>query len=381
MFTDFWGSTVRTTRWRSPHLPSDPAIDQTGTLPAGAYVSSSNSTMNKVCRVSLAISLGRQRTGGEDVDPDQMVQTMQSFVEDGLSSFQLEAVSSPQHVVAWKEEQLYRRFLQESPGTIRRQAHLTVPLQLPYGPDAVVNRQTIRAKLSGSLLRMGSPETLDCVLLDPGPYKLSDDYVMDTMDILEDLKREGLLLAVTGRNLSPFVLRSLSDYGVSVLQRNQRDMNAANTSNVESILFEHPGTLPLQATAPLFGGLLTDRFIDREFIPLSNELSINAQRYMRERFPTTKANSAVEWRKFQKRELATLRDIARKHGVSTATVAVRSLLQNEQIDSVAVCTKLSGVDSAGSRRESRKQQFRDVFRFELEEDDMERLWKYSAWVL
>ncbi|KAL7567768.1 hypothetical protein ACA910_000522 [Epithemia clementina (nom. ined.)] len=379
-FKNFWGSTSFSAvdSGQSNCLPCVPSLDRCGLLPPGAYVSSPS----PICRISMAIDLRRQ-DGDDDLGPKETVLAMQNFVEDGLTSFQLEAVSSSTELIAWGEEEVYRRFLKESPGSILRHSHLTVPLKMPLERFAGSSLRSARTEISNSLFRMGSPEAIHCVQLYPqqGPEEMSNNFwILDALDALEELKREGLVLSVSGRNLPPSVVQGASDCGFSALCRNQIDVNIADTGKYNTI----DSGLPLEATASLLGGLLSDNSVGKKSIPASNKLALNAQRHVRNSIPKwaaggqeNYANTVFAWWKFQTDFLPVLEDIGHKHDVPIASIALRWTLQLKHVDTVVVLTRLSGSDETGFPRLLRKQQYRDVFKFELDEEDMTRLWKIA----
>lgn len=391
VFSSFWGSTtVNTTgKLRSQSLPCVPSMDNAGFLPHGAYVLSPS--FSPVCRTSFAIDLQRH-SNEDDLEPREIVQAMQRFVDDGLTSFQLEAVSSSRELVAWGEEQLYRRFLQETPATILRQTHLTVPIAMSSLPDVPVNRRAIRTQLANSLHRMGSPDFINCAqIFFPQGQESSSSIqyysFMETLDALEDFKREGLVLSVAGRNIPPSVVQSAYECGFSSLCRNQLDVNLVDPSKYSDAKLKFDRKefgLPLQATAPIMGGLLSDKFVGRLGVPATSDLSWNAQRHLRcslSMFAKQRRSGggiASTWRTFQTALLPVLEDMSHKHCVSIASIALRWILQRKHIESLVVSTRLSGSDETGAQRISRKQQYRDVFRFELDDDDMERLWEIST---
>lgn len=74
--------------------------------------------------------------------------------------------------------------------------------------------------------------------------------------------------------------------------------------------------------------------------------------------------------------METLEDVALKHRVSLASVALRWALQLDHVASVVVACEVG--ESSDDRPFDRPRQLRQVFRFELDEEDMERLWDASG---
>mmetsp|Transcript_27361 Transcript_27361/g.63269 ORF Transcript_27361/g.63269 Transcript_27361/m.63269 type:complete len:543 (-) Transcript_27361:477-2105(-) len=419
--SNFWGATIQSKGNKDPiELPCVPLMDPTGSLPKGAYVTRNKAdqvqdtqqssvqaeeasfSSSPCCRISLALDL--EGPEQQDMDATSMVEQMQSMLEDGLTSFQIISPTSSS-VQSWGEEEVYGRFLKETPGTVRRRhAHLTIPMLLPQNQedDANFDPKTIRSTITDSLLRMGSFDALDCLQLiqtDPGRAPSSHHsplhYHLEVLDTLKDLQREGLLISVAGKNLSPALVRSAASCGFeSLLDFNQLDLNLIDTAhyhNFEHLLLASEYDIPIQASSPLLGGLLTDEWAldkrnyykQQQRTPRNHELSNNAKRHLKGSIAEWASSSksgdtANQWTRFNKEVWDVLEELSQKYDVSVTSIALRWLLQLKHVESVVVSTRLESQDDECGRRRSRKQQYRNAFRFLLDDEDVERLWAISG---
>ena len=206
------------------------------------------------------------------------------------------------------------------------------------------------------------------------------------MDHLVDLQREGLIRSISGNQFPPATLRSLYDCGFS-LDRNQLDCSilAPNTWNAEQRLVASDLNIPHVFSKPLSGGLLTNRFENQMYPPLESEVGRDArQRYTRSLWlwslAQEKGNVPSEyvdiwtWNKYQKDVLPQLFHIALKYDVDVAAVALRWLLQKEgSWGAVVGCKMMNPSEVENESVAQRIRSWRNVFRFELDDEDMKQL--------
>jgi aryl-alcohol dehydrogenase-like predicted oxidoreductase len=466
-------------------LPSVETLDVSGPLPPGAYYRSScfskevSSSAKPKCRISLAIDISKDKNNVE-LDSSEMVKTMQSCLEDGLSSFQLlvststtsstSSFTTSEQQQQWVEENVYQRLLAETPAFALNQCHLTMPYFLQHHgsgasssagattskerPSTTPNMSTqstqklLRQQVAESLLRMGGAESIDCLQLiepptqDPAAGDVSRLYHLDVLDAVQDLQREGLVQTVSlapsrysvenqaalawktrgGSSSSttlwsnnivdsvqiPFNLLERDDALAfyNILEQQQQQQAQSNDNEKRLIL---PAIL---ASSPLADGFLTDRFVHEEPDNLSLQL-LGSERYAFEDYiratTTTTTSSSTSsiiskvemsnlWNHYQNKLLPALTEMAWKHGVSSGAVScvsLRWLLQfkNNHVASAVVPTSLmeasdnasQGYDSYMKRNgrfrqrrpKSLYKRLRDVFTFQLDEEDLDRLAQLS----
>ena len=141
--------------------------------------------------------------------------------------------------------------------------------------------------------------------------------------------------------------------------------------------------IPLLVAGPLAGGLLTHRHIGKK---TPGDLTRAEQRHWNTSFQTWlerneythTENKNDMWEIYQSNVVSVLEQIALKHGVSISTVALRWSLQLPRVAGVVVSCRLIPPDD-GLRRKDRTQELRQVFRFELDEEDMKQLWDLTGY--
>lgn len=206
------------------------------------------------------------------------------------------------------------------------------------------------------------------------------------MDHLVDLQREGLIRSISGNQFPPTTLRSLYECGFS-FDSNQLDCNilSPNTWNAEQRLVAADLDIPHIFSKPLAGGLLTNRFENQMFPPLSSEVGRDArQKYSRILWLWSLAqeNGNVPseyvdiwtWNKYQKDVLPRLFYVALKYNVDVSAVALRWLLQLEGSRGAVVgCNMMNPSEIQNECVARRIRSWRNVFRFELDEEDLNQL--------
>jgi aryl-alcohol dehydrogenase-like predicted oxidoreductase len=386
--SNFWHTVVRNDE-DDNQLPCVPTLDKEGHLPLGAYLLHGDPIYEpkETCRLAVAIDVPALRVilKGGDSSTLPAVEKMQDLLDAGLTTFQLKA-SSQEHQ-HWAEDHILGRLRQDTPPSVMNQCHLTIPIALPSEKRTTgVTASSVRKTVLESLLRVGG-DSIDCLQIQHNKDS-SSPHVFDILEILEELKREGLVRSVGGRNVPSHVIRAARDYGFA-LDSNQLDVNLLDPSAYsleQQQLCEDIGA-PLFLSSPLAGGLLTNRYTEREDMPrpwafrLAERRRWNTDlRVWADRQGYT-SNGADDdywlWEAYQSKLLATLEMIALKHGASIASVVLRWSLQLQHVASTIVTCQLVHPDD-GLRRKFRGQELREVFRFRLDEDDMQQLWELSG---
>jgi len=399
-------------------LPCVPTLDADGPLPPGAYLTHGDPQYDpkSTCRVSVALDFSFNDSDDTPMDPNVLVVGMQRLIDGGLTSFQLKPSSKE-----WAEEQIYCRLRQNTPRSIIRQCQLTIPLLLPIPKDpddteslTALTPAYIRKTLLESASRMGvGSDALDNVqlqLLNVPQHrsrisKSFTPHVLDVLDCLEDMKRDGLLRSVSASSLPNHLMQSAAQCKFHV-ESNQFDTNVLDPSNYEQYYrgYQSKDKTPkgtssaFFATSPLAGGLLTNRHIGQDRLPhpwtLSSSDKSHLSRTLLEwgRHQGEDDSTSSLWTAYQSKVLDTLLDIARGYRVSVASVALRWLLQCDKVSSTVIScssarlqftpdeglTERLGKDQNRIRRTSRVQELREVFSFSLDDEDMERIWELSG---
>lgn len=442
-YSNFWYSVVR--KEEKDHVvddrvPYDPDLDREGPLPAGAYLTHSDPVYydpQAICRVTVAVDLTNgldKDSDYADMDPSQIVGSMQKLLDAGMASFQLKSSSSNRRggtntdassgLQEWGQEQIFGRLRKETPASALRNCHMTVPLQIP-GPNAAgtVTAASVRQTVLAALSRTGG-DCIDTIQLLPhsissSPEQEQSPYALDVLDYLEDLKRQGYVRSVAGKSLDWRLVREAHRCGFRI-DSNQVDGNLLDPTNFDNpqqrLACQDLGTKLLVA-GPLAGGLLSGRhYIEQQVAgrqwrrdrKRSSPSQQQQQLLSRSRgmlFTRSESHhldstlvrwgeqhgckelclddysllSATRWKMFQSKLLATLNDIAQKHDVSVSTVALRWTLQTEHVASTVVSCRLASSDNVDPRvLRERPKQLRQVFQLDLDDEDMGRLWEVSG---
>jgi aryl-alcohol dehydrogenase-like predicted oxidoreductase len=380
--SDFWGSTDSprdAVAQAATMLPCVPSLDAHGELPRGAYTLQGDPlhSPKETCRVCVALDSAKRRADDE-FDIPHIVRTLQDYLEDGLQTFQVKAGPSQHHVAV--EEEILGRFLTETPGFARDQCCIILPLRIPLAQTGGLRPGVVRRQVTASLRRLGT-EAIDCLQLQ---YRQDSPYYLDILDALEDLKRDGLVRSVSSRNLPPRLVREAAANGFSI-DSSQLDVNLLDPTgySAEQRLMSSDLGIPLVATSPLAGALLSDKYRGYILEPLSHEMSLSGYRHVKTTLRRWNGRSSksrqLSWRRFHQMMLPVLADISLKYRVSIATVCLRWVLQQEHVASTAVSFNLFEANSEDEQKAARRiKAFRDVFKFELDEEDVHRLWEISG---
>jgi diketogulonate reductase-like aldo/keto reductase len=188
-----------------------------------------------------------------------------------------------------------------------------------------------------------------------------------------------LIRSIAGKNMPHELLREAASCGFA-MDSNQITLNLLDPTRYtrDLRLTCHDLGMNLLLSSPLAGGMLTNRFLDTRIEPPPWELTPTERNYLsRVVTPWARKHTQTDkWSVYMGVVIETLEDVALKHRVSLASVALRWAMQLDHVASVVVACGLG--ESSDGRPFDRPRQLRQVFRFELDEDDMERLWRASG---
>ena len=379
---NYWGRKDRKVENNdSQILPCVPSLDAHGELPLGSYSMHGNPSNGPkdTCRISIVLDSEKKRPDDE-LDFHGTVRSLQQYLDDGFQTFQVKSGPSQHHTVV--EEEILGRFLTETPGSVRERCNIMLPLRIPSVQTAPMSPTFVRRNIAASLLRLGS-DAVDCIQIQ---HRERSPYFLDVLDTLEDLKREGLIRSVSVRNSPPMLVREAHANGFEI-HSSQLDCNVLDPTKytTEQKLVCADLGMPLIAANPLAGGLLSDRYCEHMFTPLSTELSVSGNRQLRttlrtwnQRHANEKGKSMDSWQRFHQKVHPILSHIALKYRVSISTVCLRWILQLQHVSSTAVSYNLFETNAEERSTARRIKSFRNVFRFELDEEDGQALWELSG---
>ena len=297
----------------------------------------------------------------------------------------------------------------------------------PNNAFSTFRRQDVRETVLEKLRRTGG-EAIDTLQLKCDDGIFVSPYAMDVLDVLSDLKSDGYLRSIAvatdldqdyrGKQVqvrriidkkqvemsSFFRSAATFGFGIDAWQvpgsiLNPQPQYISQFAKLSSTLNGGEPAMMTWLSSPLAGGLLTDRHVGKTRYPMPNKLTKIERRH----FLTTlyqwgerrgvkvsaTSNKVFEsdqhlWRRYQQDVLDDcLGYIALKHQVSIASVALRWTIQTTPRGSaVATCRLSPAEDEEGRNKKlslrNRPVQFREVFRFELDEEDIQMLNELSS---
>lgn len=381
-FVDFWGTHVQHTNHDqgSLELPVDSGLDRFGgPLPLGAYQIHGKLEFDPkpLCRIALGIDWKQRhsRFARMPLGADEVVRQVQDCIEAGFQTFQL----LEEQGKAGASTDMIGRIIKETPSFV--EMHWILPLQLPKAISAATVREAVLA-----LLITTKSDCLDTLLI-PFDPSILPQYHLDVLDVLQDLQREGLVRSVGVENWTEELLKQAKSCGLAAsIDVHQQSGN---------LLLPPPRSMMKNGS----GASLWTNPLARNF--LSNNLSVltvhsppthakgwsdvqrwydlkHQKRRLRKDDSAGAVASSEVWKTFQKEVHEPLRDLARKHEVSIASVVLRWSLQERSMDkkiarASSVLYPLFLVDEPEGQLSKQLRDLRDVFRFELDEEDLELL--------
>jgi aryl-alcohol dehydrogenase-like predicted oxidoreductase len=296
-------------------------------------------------RIPRIVRGGWQLAGGHgDVDADEAVRDMRTFVDAGLNTFDCADIYTG-------VEAMYGRF------NARERAAGRAPLQVhtKFVPDfddlARVDEAYVRRIVTRSLERLQASR-LDLVQFHWWDYAVPG--CVPTALLLARLQREGLIAHLGGTNFDTPHTQAMLDAGVPLVSMQvQYSVLDRRPARALVPLCRARG-MQLLCYGALAGGFLTDAWLGRpEPADLTNR-SLVKYRLVIDDFGG--------WAVFQQL-LRALRAIADRHRVSIAAVATRWVLQREGVAAAIV----------GARYARHLPDTLSVFRFALDAEDDARL--------
>ena len=411
--SNFWiARTQNNTSLDSGKLLAIPQLDkETGTLPSGAY-----DPINQNCLIAIGIQPPSIiNTDGEVWR--EGVKNCQRLIDSGFNTFRVNDCDessyynnenkksryqnrqrSPSSIAIEQmkqynmqremrheaEKNFYSALQHSTPKSVLQSCHFSVLMDVPSALSSQIEGDTVpsygngylvRESISNALIRTKT-DCLDSVVL---RYCKDSPYHLDILDTLSDLQSEGLIQSISTKDFPIEIVGSAMSCGFDI-SYNDICGSLMNTNNIQIEVNEYRHLI----SSPLAGGLLTNQFCQyQEWI----QLPVSAKKAFNSLMCDSRCSSNDEgiasnidkWKRYRS-IMDTLEDMALKYQVSVESITLRWLLQLDEGNSISVGTKL-GMDMAeeqGGTPYSRQYNLRQVFIFDLEDDDMERLRQVSG---
>lgn len=425
----FWTAITQPNTTTSPSdgIPAVHGLDkETGPLPPGAYRNIDKDVVSP-CLITVGIHPPSDANDGQDVWREG-VKNCQKLMDSGFNTFRVnnsyeksgvdkglrkkKRSKSPSSVAMEHARQrasqtdikhqaeinFYQSLRQSTPSSVLRSCHFMVDMEVPsilsvdsymakaekpLSPVPFGNGWMVRESVSNALLRTKG-ERLDTVVLE---YCRDSPYHLDVLDILFEMKREGLIHSVSTKNFPPSLLQSALGCGFNIYSNDVCGnlMNTYNlqTGNEQGVSCNDDAHSRL-VSAPLGGGLFTNQY--RRKIKDWDQPSSSSKKEFNSLFdscckmhPGAKFDTMQRWNRYRS-VMGVLVDTSFKYQASVESIALRWLLQLNASDSISVGSLLGMdfVEEQGGQPFNRHRDLRQVFTFSLDEDDMVRLCKVAG---
>ena len=411
--SNFWRSVPKRQRRREEDvIPCESNLDVDGPLPFGAYRTYGNPAFEPkpTCLLTVALDFtpdierqrikGRNQPGGkgknssshkqtavdrlvEGVDVDAAVRNVQQLIDAGFISFQVAedpntmAISGDLLIQKWADENVFCKLRKDTPATVLRGCNFMTKIAVPSKDSAPFGSGSSIREAVGSSIRRTGADSLDTVQVQ---YCPDSPYHLDVLNVLSEMQEEGFIRSICSAGLPTTLMKDAKACNFH-LDSNQLSCNLLDPQGYLDSLqtFSDTGTKILYGS-PLAGGLLTDKYLKCERPP--NILSVGELRHFQQSLSTLARRNGISgdlgdiWSSFHGSVLRTIGDIAFKHQVSVASVALRWSFHLDSLGSVVAGVRC-GMDDQDVPFK-RPKELRNVFRFDLDEEDMQRLWAVTG---
>jgi aryl-alcohol dehydrogenase-like predicted oxidoreductase len=291
-----------------------------------------------------------QVSGGHGrIDPEAAVAEMIAYHEAGFTTWDLADHYGP------AEEFIgaFRRQLRERRGEDALAGVQAFTKWVPRpGP---MTREVVEHNIGISLRRM-DVDTLD--LLQFHWWEYDDNRYLDALTHMADLQKEGKIRHLALTNFDTEHLRRILDHGIQVVSNQVQYSLIDRRPEVAMAPLCQERGIHLLTYGTFAGRLLSEAYLGQDEPRGAALQTVSLRKYKQ------MVDAWGGWGLFQ-RLLATLKEIADKHQVSIANVAVRAILDRPAVAGVIVGTRLG---LAEHRADNAR-----VFEFSLDDEDRLRL--------
>lgn len=424
-------------------IPYQPTLDNDGPLPYGSYKQLGNEEYqskpmcilpialdfwNNECQYNLYNKRNENNDNNNYIDTSSILSNVHQLIDSGFTSFQLHNhqndhshpksntnTMEPSWKQTFTEQNIYHKIIQDTPSSVLNQCTFSTRIHIPklmkkgtyqsnYKEDddsLFTFKEHLVRRCIGQSIKNINGRTNGCIDNIQVNYQFDERYGMspytfDTLSVLTDLQREGLVRSISGLNFPPHAMEEIERNGFH-LDYNQISCNLLHSTDYTEYLQKgkysqrNENNQQIVVSSPLAGGLLTNRYsnipismLNRKGLPRDEYMSSSeAWSYKRDLvknwYPIHKdeRQNCHPWHLFNNKMMKVLEDIACKHEVSIATVVLRWSIQLDQVGSVVVGSSLNTKYIDSDRDFTRHRDLREVFTLNLVEEDMARLWVAS----
>ncbi|MGH9977882.1 MAG: aldo/keto reductase [Nitrososphaeraceae archaeon] len=187
-------------------------------------------------------------------------------------------------------------------------------------------------------------------------WDYNSPYYMDALQYLTDLRDNGIIKNLGLTNFDTERVQIMMDANLPIVSNQIQYSIIDRRPELKMIPFCHNHDISLLAYGSLCGGLLSDRYLEREK-PSAAELDTLSLRKYYQMIETWGG-----WTLFQEL-LSNLKAVAQKHEVSIANIATRYILDSSTVAGVIIGTRLGIVDHRANNEQ--------VFNLKLDRSDLD----------
>ena len=283
------------------------------------------------------------------IDPNSVIPSMFTYLDSGFTTWDLADHYGP-------AEDLIGEFRCQLAASRGKGALSDLQAFTKWVPRPErVTRAVVEQNIAISLRRM-DVETLD--LLQFHWWDYHDTSYLDALTYLSHLRDEGKIRHLGLTNFDTDHLKRIADHGVTVVSNQVQYSLIDRRPEVQMVQFCQQHDIQLLAYGTLCGGLLSEKYLGQ---PEPGRAALNTaslQKYKQ------MVDSWGGWDLFQEL-LRALKEVADKHGVSIANVAVRYILDRPAVAGVIIGVRLGVADHRSDNAR--------VFDLALDTDDRDRI--------
>lgn len=194
-----------------------------------------------------------------------------------------------------------------------------------------MTRKVVEDNINISLRRMDVP-SLDMVQFHWWEYR--DKNYLDALKYMAELQAEGKIKHLALTNFDTEHLKIITDAGIKIVSNQVQFSLVDRRPEVSMIEFCQQHDIKLFAYGTLCGGLFSEKYLGRPEPRGGDLFTVSLRKYK------NMVDAWGGWNLFQEL-LNTLKQIADKHGVSIANVAVRYILDKPAVGGAIVGARLS----------------------------------------
>jgi aryl-alcohol dehydrogenase-like predicted oxidoreductase len=300
-----------------------------------------------VCRILNGMW---QVAGGHGyIDHEKAVEDMIKYHNSGFTTWDLADIYGPAEDLIGE----FRRRLLKLRGKEELDQIQALTKWLPR--PGKITRSTVIENIQKSLNRM-NVSSID--LLQFHWWDYNNPYYMDALKYLTDLRDNGIIKNIGLTNFDTVRVQIIMDADLPIVSNQIQYSIIDRRPEVKMIPFCQKHDISLLAYGSLCGGLMSDRYLEREK-PSAAELDTLS---LRKYYQMIEAWGG--WNLFQEL-LSNLKAAAQKHKVSIANIATRYILDSPAVAGVIIGTRLGIVDHRASNEK--------VFNLKLDRSDLDAI--------